>query len=93
MSIWAVIGVVACYTITIAGLLLFSCRPIHASWDPYSFEDGDCIDTAVLYIAIAVANIVSDVLIFIIPIPTIVRLRMPLAHKIGAGIMFGIGSV
>lgn len=88
-----VIGVVACYTITIAGLLLFSCRPIHASWNPYSFGTGDCIDTAVLYIAIAVANIVSDVLIFIIPIPTIVKLKMPLAHKIGAGIMFGIGSV
>lgn len=93
MSIWVVIGLVACYTITIAGCLLFSCRPIKASWDPYSFETGDCINTAVLYIAIAVANIVSDVLLFIIPIPMIVRLKMPLAPKIGAGIMFGIGSL
>ena len=93
MSIWAAIGAFACYTITIAGCLLFSCRTIKASWDPYSFETGYCINTAVLYIAIAVANIASDVLIFVFPIPTIVKLKMPLAQKIGAGIMFGIGSV
>lgn len=46
-----------------------------------------------VYIAIAVANIVSDVVLFVIPIPTIIKLKMPLAQKIGAGIMFGVGSV
>ncbi|KAM6513288.1 hypothetical protein FALCPG4_015729 [Fusarium falciforme] len=93
ITIWAAIVMVASYTITIAGLLLFGCHPIRASWDPYAFATGKCVDTAVLYIAIAVANIVSDVVLFIIPLPTIVRLKMPVAQKIGAAIMFGIGSV
>ncbi|KAM5374732.1 hypothetical protein ACJZ2D_006376 [Fusarium nematophilum] len=93
ITIWAAIAMVASYTVVIAGLLLFGCRPIRAAWDPYAFSTGKCVDLAVMYIAIAVANIVSDVVLFIIPIPTIVRLRMPVAQKIGAAVMFGIGSV
>ncbi|KAI9154744.1 hypothetical protein HJFPF1_07301 [Paramyrothecium foliicola] len=88
---WACIAMVVSYTITIAGLLLFGCRPIRSAWDPY--VSGKCVDLPSLYIAIAVANIVSDCVLFVIPIPTIVKLKMPLAQKIGAGIMFGVGSV
>lgn len=84
---------VACYTSVIALLLLFACRPINASWDPYLFATGKCVDAAPLYIAIAVANIISDVVLFIIPIPTIVRLKMPAGQKVGAAVMFGVGSV
>lgn len=93
MAIYATIALVACYTITIASLLLFGCQPIRASWDPELLGSGKCVDQAVMYIAIAVANIVSDCILFIIPIPTIIRLKMPLQQKIGAAIMFGIGSV
>ncbi|CAM1503371.1 Fc.00g081470.m01.CDS01 [Cosmosporella sp. VM-42] len=92
-TIWVTIAMVASYTIVIAGLLLFGCRPIRAAWDPYAFATGKCVDLAVLYIAIAVANIVSDVVLFVIPIPMIVRLKMPVAQKVGAAIMFGVGSV
>lgn len=93
IAIWVTIGMVATYTIVIAGLLLFACRPIRAAWDPYQMLDGDCLDTAALYIAIAIANIVSDVILFIIPIPTLWGLKMPVAQKIGAAAMFGIGSI
>ncbi|KAG9252520.1 uncharacterized protein F5Z01DRAFT_682666 [Emericellopsis atlantica] len=93
IAIWVAIGMVATYTIVIAGLLLFACRPIRAAWDPYLMADGDRLDTAALYIAIAIANIVSDVVLFIIPIPTLWGLKMPVAQKIGAAAMFGIGSI
>ena len=93
ITIFAAIGMVAGYTSVIAGLLLFGCRPIPASWDPYLFTTGKCVDQASLYIAIAVANIVSDVVLFIIPIPTVIGLKMPLAQKLGASIMFGVGSL
>ncbi|KAG7135208.1 hypothetical protein HYQ45_006927 [Verticillium longisporum] len=82
---------VASYTVTIAGLLLFGRRPIRSAWDPYF--TGKCVDFPMVYIAIAVANIVSDVVLFVTPIPTIIKLKMPLVQTIGAGIMFGVGSV
>ncbi|KAG7045086.1 hypothetical protein JMJ77_0009174 [Colletotrichum scovillei] len=46
-----------------------------------------------LYMAIAVSNIVSDVVLFIIPIPMVLRLQMRPAVKVGAVLMFGIGSI
>jgi hypothetical protein len=91
MVVWATIAMVVGYTTTIAGLLLFGCRPIRSAWDPYVV--GKCVDQPSLYIAIAVSNIVSDCILFVIPIPTVARLKMPVAQKIGAGLMFGVGSM
>lgn len=82
---------VAAYTVIIASLLLFHCQPIRTNWDPYT--SGTCLNSAVLYMAIAVSNIVSDVVLFIIPIPMVLRLQMRPAVKVGAVLMFGIGSM
>ncbi|KAF4430488.1 Monocarboxylate transporter 8 [Fusarium acutatum] len=46
-----------------------------------------------MYIIIAVANIISDIILFAIPMPMIVRLKMPLGQKIGLGIMLGIATI
>ncbi|KAL2880554.1 hypothetical protein SGCOL_003925 [Colletotrichum sp. CLE4] len=90
-AIMTAIVMVATYTIIIASLLLFHCQPIRTNWDPYAA--GTCLNSAVLYMAIAVSNIVSDVVLFIIPIPMVLRLQMRPAVKVGAVLMFGIGSM
>lgn len=90
-AIWLTIVVVATYTVIIASMLLFGCHPIHLNWDPYA--TGTCLSAPVLYMAIAVSNIVSDVVLFTIPIPMILRLKMRPMLKIGAIVMFGIGSL
>ncbi|KAF5552880.1 monocarboxylate transporter 8 [Fusarium mexicanum] len=92
-AIFVTIAFVVLYTIIIASLLLFGCRPRESAWDPYLFASGKCIDYAVMYIIIAVANIISDIVLFAIPIPMIVRLKMPLGQKIGLGIMLGIATI
>ncbi|KAK1701612.1 hypothetical protein BDP67DRAFT_423874 [Colletotrichum lupini] len=90
-AILTAIAMVAAYTVIIASLLLFHCQPIRTNWDPYT--SGTCLNSAVLYMAIAVSNIVSDVVLFIIPIPMVLRLQMRPAVKVGAVLMFGIGSI
>ncbi|KAF5621504.1 monocarboxylate transporter 8 [Fusarium tjaetaba] len=92
-AIFATIAFVVLYTIIIASLLLFGCQPRETAWDPYLFASGKCIDYAVMYIIIAVANIISDIVLFAIPMPMIVRLKMPLGQKIGLGIMLGIATI
>ncbi|KNB19171.1 hypothetical protein FOXG_16597 [Fusarium oxysporum f. sp. lycopersici 4287] len=74
-------------------LLLFGCQPRETAWDPYLFATGKCIDYAVMYIIIAVANIISDIVLFAIPMPMIVRLKIPLGQKIGLGIMLSIATI
>ncbi|OLN81340.1 hypothetical protein CCHL11_08567 [Colletotrichum chlorophyti] len=85
------ICLVATYTVAIASLLLFQCQPIRTNWDPYT--PGKCLNSAILYMAIAVSNIFSDVVLFVIPIPMVLRLQMRPAVKLGAILMFGIGSL
>ncbi|OHE94965.1 hypothetical protein CORC01_09759 [Colletotrichum orchidophilum] len=90
-AILTAIAMVATYTVIIASLLLSQCQPIRTNWDPYTI--GTCLNSAVLYMAIAVSNIVSDVVLFITPIPMVLRLQMRPAVKIGAVLMFGIASI
>ncbi|KAI1014552.1 hypothetical protein LB504_012112 [Fusarium proliferatum] len=92
-AIFVTITFVVLYTIIIASLLLFGCQPRETAWDPYLFASGKCIDYAVMYIIIAVANIISDIVLFAIPMPMIIRLKMPLGQKIGLGIMLGIATI
>jgi hypothetical protein len=81
------------YTLIIADLLLYGCKPIRAAWDPFRFATGKCVDNAIVYIVTAVVNIISDLILFVIPMPMLVHLKMPLGQRIGAGIMFGIASM
>ncbi|KAL4731878.1 hypothetical protein ACLX1H_000873 [Fusarium chlamydosporum] len=91
--IFGTITFVVLYTLTISALLLFGCNPIQTAWDPFRFASGKCVDNAVVYIIIAVVNIISDLILFIIPIPMIVQLKMALAQKIGMAVLFGIATI
>jgi hypothetical protein len=51
------------------------------------------IDVAVLYMVNAAANIVTDVALFILPIPMVMQLHMSMAQKIGALVVFSIGTI
>ncbi|KAJ0289448.1 hypothetical protein Brms1b_005752 [Colletotrichum noveboracense] len=94
-AITAGIVMVFCYTVVIASMLLFGTWPIRANWDPYVevSETRRPLNSAMLYMAIATSNIVSDVVLFLIPIPMVLRLQMRPVVKVGALIMFGIGSL
>ncbi|KAH6646269.1 hypothetical protein BKA67DRAFT_595581 [Truncatella angustata] len=90
-SIWATFSMVVCYTIAITCMLLFGCSPTRAMWDLYT--KGTCLNASVLYMAIAVSNIVSDIILFLIPIRTVINLKMGIVQKIGAITLFGIASI
>ncbi|RGP73078.1 hypothetical protein FLONG3_6393 [Fusarium longipes] len=91
--IFGTITFVILYTIIISTLLLFGCNPIQTAWDTFRFASGKCVDNAVVYIIIAVVNIISDLILFVIPIPMISQLKMPLGQKIRVAILFGIATI
>lgn len=91
VSVWATIGIVVTYSPVITLLLIFSCRPVRMSWD--SSMTGDCIDRPALYIATALANIVTDVILFILPSKMLLGLRMKWSQKAIAMFVFALGSM
>ncbi|VUC28230.1 unnamed protein product [Clonostachys rosea] len=92
MATWATIAIIIGYTIGINLPLIFACQPIQKSWDA-TITHGHCLNLPSLYIATAVANIVSDIILFILPLPMVVGLHIPRRQKIGLVIIFGIGSL
>ncbi len=92
MAVQISLGIVGVYTIVITTMLLFHCSPVQKAFDP-TITSGGCIDIAILFIATAVSNIVTDIILFVLPIRMVLQLRMGVGQKIGAIVVFGIGTV
>ncbi|KAK2012360.1 integral membrane protein [Colletotrichum eremochloae] len=92
ISVWISIVVVCLYTGIITMMMFFHCNPIRKAWD-IKITEGSCLDAGIFYMATAVSNIISDIVLFILPLPTLFSLRMKMALKIGAAVLFAIGSM
>ncbi|KAH7039590.1 uncharacterized protein B0I36DRAFT_390210 [Microdochium trichocladiopsis] len=91
VAVWSSIVIVALLTTIITVLLLIHCTPVKSAYD--ITLPGQCLDVGVLYMANAVTNIITDLMLFLIPIPTIIGLQMGRRQKIGALLVFAVGSV
>ncbi|KAF6825094.1 integral membrane protein [Colletotrichum plurivorum] len=92
---WAIrvtVVIITLYSTGIFFALIFACDPIAMSWD-VRVTEGTCINRPALYIATAVANIISDLILFCLPIPIVVRLQVPRRQKIGLFFIFAVGSL
>ncbi|KKK13221.1 hypothetical protein ARAM_000569 [Aspergillus rambellii] len=74
----------------ILGLML-SCKPISAGWQ--GNNPGACLWRTYVYLAMAIKNIIADVMLILIPIPMVRELSLPLTQKVGLMFMFGIGCL
>ena len=70
----------------------FQCSPIAFQWDK-SITGGTCVDIQALYRASSAPNIATDVIILILPIPTVWRLKASVIRKLGLMLVFLAGSV
>ena len=64
---------------------------MNALWDPT--VAGHCINAPAVYAASNVPNVVADIGIMVVPLPTLCRLQMPWSKKIGTVVVFLAGSV
>jgi hypothetical protein len=68
---------------------VFQCEPISKVWKFGS--PGECLDQCVILLAIAIFNLATNIMIILLPMPTIWRLHMPLRKKIALLCIFSIG--
>jgi hypothetical protein len=72
-------------------LSVFQCRPISAYW---TFPPkGKCIDEGQVTLAAGIVNCVADLLVTLLPIPMILKLRMPLKQRLGVCVLLGLGII
>ena len=68
------------------------CRPISAYW---SLEEsgGKCLDYNVFGVWISLPNIITDLMLLVLPLPILWRTRLSIAKRIGLIITFATSSV
>lgn len=86
---WCGIVLVACNTIMQVILTVFHCAPVSAFWG----EQGTCISHTILFWPGGIGNVMTSLMIFIIPLPKIGSLEMDRRTKITVALVFGFGSM
>lgn len=89
ISTYVVVRIFFTFYLIITFFNIFSCRPIEKFWN--LFISGSCYDINTLLKTMALFNIISDVVILILPISSIWNLQVSSKQKIGIWIVFGTG--
>lgn len=65
------------------------CRPIAQFWDPKVL--GQCFDLVAFAYFTNITNLISDIWIFVLHLPNVLRLHMSCNRKIALSLLFAIG--
>ena len=71
--------------------LLFGCSPIAKYWKPDI--PGHCIETIKADYGYGSLNFITDLIMFVLPLPMVWKLQLSLKQKIGISLVFMAGSV
>lgn len=74
-AIWVTGSVVALYTVVMVLLNAFECKKPSDAWNPATWPRG-CRDLVPIYYGQAGFNILSDIVILLLPIPTLLKLQI-----------------
>ena len=69
--------------------LILQCNPVRKSWMPTT--PGTCLPNDTFFYALAAITILCDVVIFLTPIPLLLRLRINTRRKMGLVCLFLLG--
>ncbi|KAF3002247.1 hypothetical protein E8E14_006260 [Neopestalotiopsis sp. 37M] len=72
---------------------LAACKPFSANWAPPAVQAVQCIDKETLFIWSTLPNIVTDVIMLVLPLPIVWRLHTSTQMKGALTITFLIGSM
>lgn len=81
--------IVALWSISQLLVVIFTCTPVHKFWLPDT--PGTCIPNLPFWYANAAGNIVTDIIIFVLPLPPLSRLKLRRGQKYGLIAVFSLG--
>ncbi|KAL9619442.1 MAG: hypothetical protein Q9160_005953 [Pyrenula sp. 1 TL-2023] len=88
---WVVALIVVLNAMAIFLTAAFICHPFAANWD--KSIPGHCGDYMIYYRCVSVPNIVTDLAILVLPLPTLYKLQISPAKKVGLVLTFLTGGL
>lgn len=91
---WVLMALVIAFGLANTLTMIFQCTPIEFYWNSWSLEmTGTCIDISVFSWVRAAIEIILDVLIMALPLPSLLKLQLGKKKKIQVLAMFAFGFV
>ncbi|RAK99528.1 uncharacterized protein BO80DRAFT_426515 [Aspergillus ibericus CBS 121593] len=85
--VYGMMGLIVVFGIVVTFMAIFNCTPISAFWT----SKGKCFDFKFFALGYAVVNIVTDLAIWLMPIPIVWKIQMPIQQKIALSFIFALG--
>jgi hypothetical protein len=89
----ATIALLCIYTITIVSVSVFLCGKPSNGYSVQALLGEKCLDVTSMWYAQSGLNLLTDVVILILPMPTLIELRIPLHRKLALIAVFSVGSI
>lgn len=93
VACWAMIAVLIATAIAFDLAVIFQCSPISYAWTHVTRGTGSCIAVEPLMLAFGALNVIYSVVVFLLPVYSILRLSISVHKKIGVSSIFAIGLV
>lgn len=88
-AIWTLVLFVTLQWLGFAITSVFQCSPVYHFWD--RAVEGTCVDVDKFYRSVTPFNLVVDVVLVLMPLPTVWQLRATNTRKWALTLLFGIG--
>ena len=89
--IWLVMFITFGYIFGNFWTQIFICQPIAKYWRPET--PGYCRSLTAIIYAYTSLNFITDLLIFVLPLPMVWRMKLSLKEKLGVSMIFMLGSL
>ncbi|RAK82539.1 uncharacterized protein BO72DRAFT_491029 [Aspergillus fijiensis CBS 313.89] len=90
---YVLMAIIASTYVAISLAHTFACIPVGYQLNPFKPATGQCFDTKAFYRWMSFPNIVTDVVMLVLPLPMVYRLHTSCHQKIGLGIIFATGGI
>lgn len=90
IATYALIGITAIWWVPVALISILGCTPIEYNWDRTQ-PGGHCIDARKFILANAIPNIVTDLIILLLPLPVIWHLQLHFKKKLAVSAILSLG--
>ncbi|KXS97215.1 hypothetical protein AC578_846 [Pseudocercospora eumusae] len=93
LACWITIGLCIATMLAFVFGTIFQCEPISYAWNYISGDDGNCIQVAPMLFAFAALDIVYNIIVFLLPVPSLRKLQIGWSKKLALSTVFGVGAL
>lgn len=65
----------------------------NAYWTTLADEKKYCVNTTKVHQSFSITDVIVDVIIFMLPVPLVLKLQMPMTKKVAVLAVFGVGAL